>query len=158
MKAWAIGIAVVVLLGVLAFPFVFGPSDQQLIQQALDDSVAASREGRPGGVLEYLSHSLKYNDEAVGNRSEVATFIKNSHPQVVIENPTPTINGNTATIVSPVTLTFGLGPVGTPVRLQKVEITLSKETGTRFLILPSPKWRVSEVKADANELQGLAGF
>lgn len=143
-------------MSALCIPMFFGPSDRQLIKEALDESVKASREGRPGGVMDYLSSSLKFNEEDTGSRSEIADYVKRARPDIVIEDTTPTISGDTATVVSPVTVTFSLGPASQPVRIERVEITLAKETGTRFLILPAPKWRIRDVKTSQVDMAQFA--
>ncbi|MBS1723743.1 MAG: hypothetical protein JSS66_12410 [Armatimonadetes bacterium] len=136
------------LLAALAVPLFFGPSDRQLIAQALQDSCQASREGRPGGVMDYLSSSMRYNGEPIGDRREVARYIKQTRPEVVILNPTPVINGQTATVVSPVEVKISIGPMPVSMRLENVRITLSRETGFKWLVVPAPKWRITEIKAD----------
>lgn len=147
MKRVAIAIGSVLLLAVLAAPFVFAPKDKELIKQALDESVKASEEGRPGGVLDNISPSLQFNEEGV-DRSSVAQYIKLAKPDIKILDPTPTIEGDTATIISPVVVTMQFGPVQAPTRLDRVVITLAKETGRRYLVLPAPVWRVRSVKVD----------
>ena len=156
MKKWLIGIGAAALVSALCIPMFFGPSDQKLIKEALQESVKASREGRPGGVMDYLSSSLKVNEEDVENRGEIGRYIKNARPEVVIENPTPVITGDTATVVSPVTVTFSIGPVSQPARIERVVITLAKETGTRFLIFPAPKWRIKEITTSVTDLSQFA--
>lgn len=147
MKRVAIAIGSVLLLAVLAAPFVFAPNDKELIKTAVEESIKASEEGRPGGVLEYISSSMKFNDEGV-DKSSVAQYIKMARPDIKILDPTPSIDGDTATIVSPVVVTMRLGPMETPTRLDRVVITLNRETGRKFFVLPAPVWRVRSVKVD----------
>lgn len=156
MKKWIIGSAVVVLLALLAAPMIFRPSDDVLIKEALDESVKASREGRPGGVMDYLSSSLKFNDDDSASRGEIAQYIKRAKPDIVIANPAATINGETASVVSPVTVTFSWGPVSKPIQLDNVEILLAKETGTKFLVVPTVKWRIREIKAPEADVTEFA--
>ena len=80
------GIAGVLLV---ARAMLFGPSDRELIDAAVKESVLASREGRPGGVLEYLSNSFTLNSESGLDRKEISRFIKSGKPEVVIRNPQP---------------------------------------------------------------------
>ncbi len=145
MKPRIIIIAVIVAIVGICAPMFFVPSDKVLIHDALQESIKASRDGRPGGVLDFLSKSLKINDNESESRWSVADFIKKSRPDVEIENQEPQIEGETARIVSPVTVSLGLGPVQTPIRLEKVDIRLQKEMGTKFLIFPSPKWRIVRI-------------
>ncbi len=145
MKKVGLGLIVVAVLGLFATLALTGPTDEQLIQEALQQSIQASREGKPGGVLEYLSRSLTYNDAPVGDRSEIAQFIRNSKPDVQVLDPKPRIEGDKAAIVSPVTVSMQLGPFQGEQRLDRVRITFTREMGTRWIVVPAPKWRVSDI-------------
>lgn len=158
MKKIAIGVGVFALLLALAAPFVFAPSDKDLISEALKESIKASREGRPGGVMEYLSGSLKYNQESVSDRGSVADYIKMARPDVIVEDPRPTITGDTATITSPVTVSMEVGPMSFPMRIERAVITFSKETGRKYLILPAPVWRITSISAPEVDMSQLANY
>ena len=155
MKKGFILAGVLALIGALFAPFVFAPSDEQMIKDALNESIKAGREGRPGVVMEYVSRSFKYNDEEVNDRMSMANYIKSAKPEVTVLDPRPTIQGNTATIVSAVDVNLAIGPVDFPVHLDHAEITFAKETGTKFLIFPSPTWRITNIKAEAIDLSQL---
>ncbi|HZH98180.1 MAG TPA: hypothetical protein VEX38_04350, partial [Fimbriimonadaceae bacterium] len=59
-----VAVLAVVFLGMAYAAGVFGgPSDKEQIQTALDEAILASKEGRPGGVLDYLSQNFKVNEE-----------------------------------------------------------------------------------------------
>lgn len=120
-----------------------GPSDEELIKQALDDAILASKEGRPGGVLEFISQKFTVNDEQYADR-DIAKTIKDLRPNVEVENPTPTIQGDRATIVSPVRLSVTLPPVGT--KLSQVTIKFERESGFKWLVIPTKKWRMVQVE------------
>ena len=66
----------------------FGPSDQKMIREALDQAVLASREGRPGGVMDYLSNKFAVNSESITS-GQVANFIKNGIHITAALRPTP---------------------------------------------------------------------
>jgi len=149
-----VGCAAFLLL--LATPFLFQPKDQDLINQALKESVDASREGRSGSVMEYLSRSLKYNEIPVENRAEVARYIRNSKPEIYLENTAALINGDSAQVVTPADLRVAVGPMPVTLHIDRVVITLGRETGTRFLVLPAPIWRIREVHADGLDLSQLS--
>lgn len=151
MKKWTLGIGAGVIVAALCVPMFFGPSDSKLVREAVDESIKASRDGRPGGVMDYLSRNLKVNEEDVGNRLEIARYIKASRPDIVLQNPTPVIQGDTAKVITPATVTFSFGNTQ-PMTIDKVEITLAKETGTRYLVFPAPKWRIVDVKTSATDI------
>lgn len=119
-----------------------GPSDKELIQTALKESIAASREGRPGGVLEYLSNSFSVNDEKFGTR-DISRTIKEMKPDVELETTDPIIAGESATITSPVKLSMSIPPVSYTV--SQVTLAFTKESATKWLIFPTKKWRLTRV-------------
>src|SRR4051812_25538220 len=77
------------------------PDDQALIQNALKDSIEASKEGRPGGVLDFLSSKFKINSESPG-RFDIAKFIREHKPDITVYNTKAIISGDTARIETPV--------------------------------------------------------
>lgn len=150
------GIALVVLFGL---KFALGrPTDEEAIQAALQEALEASREGRPGAVLDFVSRTLKVNNEEAQNagRGEVANYIRNAKPDIEVLNPKPVINGDTATIASPVKVSVRIAMVQTPPMTLNARIGLAKETGREWLIIPVPKWRVTTIEADniPGELMG----
>jgi hypothetical protein len=148
MKPWMWAIAVVAVLAAVAVPFASSPSDEALIQEALDRAVQSSREGKPGGVLEHLSKSMTYNEIPVDNRAEVAKFIREGKPEVTIEDPRPQIAGGEALVVSPVVVGVRYGPVPIETRIPKVTIVLQREVGRKWLVFPAPVWRITRVTAE----------
>ncbi len=138
----AVAVLVVFFGGAFASGLFGGQSDEQMIKAALDEAVLASKEGRPGGVLEFISQRFAVNGMKYGT-GDISKTIKDLRPNVEIENPTPNITGNSATIVSPVRLAVSLPPIGTT--LSEVTITFAKENGTKWLIFPVKKWRMVEV-------------
>lgn len=147
------------LIGAFAgYAAFFGPDDRELIHEALAESIVASREGKPGGVLEYLSRDLTFNDEPVQGNAEISRVISMSRPDVRVINAEPEIFGDRAQIVSPVEIKLSIPGVGVNQRLERVIITFSKEPGTRWLVLPYPKWRISGVSTgdiDVSRFEGL---
>ena len=125
-----------------------GKSDKELIKIALDEAITASKEGRPGGVLDFLSRKFEVNGQQYGS-GDIAKTIKEMKPDVTIEKPDPTVNGDSATITSPVrlsVLTMGMN-------ISEVTITFARETGTKWLIFPTKKWRMVEVDVPDNVVQ-----
>lgn len=144
----AIGaIVAVAALLLLLRSVLFGPSDKELIRDAVKESVEASREGRPGGVLEYLSNSFTFNDQEAPNRREIGKWIRQGKPEVVLRNSEPVISGETAEIVTPVHVKFDYLAFKFDQEIPNVRITLQKEAGTKWLIVPTKKWRIVSVTA-----------
>ncbi len=149
-KAFVTGIFILVALVVLrvAIGLSSHPSDQQQIQTALDDSIQASREGRPGGVLDLLSKNLTFNGEdASGYQGQVAQFIKKQRPDVTVVQPNPIVTGDEAQIVSPVNITVSLLGQTKTFNLKDVILTFHREQTMKFLIFPTTRWELTEVRA-----------
>lgn len=122
------------------------PNDQALIREALRQSVEASREGRPGGVLDVLSSQFEINNEAPGTRGQIAQFVRDSKPDVEVKNQEAVITGDLATIVSPVHLKVSFLGQTIDQEFPSVEITFRKEDSTRWLIVPTREWKLAEVR------------
>lgn len=148
MKKLAIGIGALAVVVLAVLLFTGGKSDEQKIQQALDDSIKASREGRPGGVLEYLSSSITFNGESPASNAEIGKYIKKMKPDITVMDRDVVIAGDTATIVTPVKLEMSAGPISyeSPA-IPNVTITFRKEMGVRYGVVPTSKWKVSSVEA-----------
>lgn len=120
------------------------PDDQKLIQDALAEAVKASKEGKPGGVMDLLSNNLKVNDQAVGaNGRDIANFVRNQKPNVTVLEPKAQITGEEGRIVSPVELE--MFPFGKRT-LNEVTMIFRKEDATSYLVIPVTKWRLVEVR------------
>lgn len=129
------------------------PDDRKLIQQALADAIKASREGRPGGVLELFSQSLKVNSTEVGdNQRQLANIIRQYKPDVTVTNPTPTITGDEARIVSPVELDL---PLLGKREMKDVTLIFHREDTTAYLVIPTREWRLTEVRAPESAVADL---
>jgi hypothetical protein len=155
MRLAAILLALLAVAGIAFQALRSGPSDQEAITQAVEEAVRASREGQPGGVLEHLSRSLTYNDVPVSERGELAKFIRDSRPQVVFDSTQATIDGERAVIQTGAQIEMRLGPVPLSQRIDKVTIVLGKETGFRFLIVPTPKWRIQNIEVEGIGVSAL---
>jgi hypothetical protein len=154
MKVW-IGIAAVVAAVALYMGFAPGPPDREQIQQALKNSVKASKEGRPGGVLEYLSDNFTINNVQYNpNDMAVAKAIKQYRPDVTVTNNEPQINGDKATITSNVRLSIPL--VGRGVDIPQVTFTFQKQKGTKWLVFPSKDWKLQQVSVPQSVVDEIA--
>ncbi|GMV87660.1 MAG: hypothetical protein AMXMBFR81_05910 [Chthonomonas sp.] len=162
MKAARALVAVVVLLaigyGVLQWK-VGSVSDEALIVEAVDEAARASQEGRPGGVLEHLSKSLVFNNEAVGfNRKSIADFVREQKPKVTLGERKVEIapDGKTATMRTPVTLTVKILTFERPLTIDNVVIEFKKEDAMQYLVVPTRKWRIAKVTAPDFDPQSWA--
>lgn len=145
-------IAVVVLLIVLVGLRVLlggsgGMTDQQQIEAALNESIKASKEGRPGGVMDKLSSSLKVNEmDTTGNRGQIANYIKNNKPDVTIENKNAVVTGDEARIVSPVDISISMLGQSIPLHVREATFVFRKEEDHEYLVVPVTKWKLAEVE------------
>lgn len=145
-----LGLIVVAIIGVAIATRLMGAKDDKtLIQESLRQSLEASRKGEPGGVLEALSSKFRFNDqEASGNQSMIANYVKNQKPDITVTNQTPIITGDEARITSPVKLKISVPVFGDKtVTFPDVVMVFHKESAREFLIFPTTKWRLAEVQA-----------
>ena len=145
---------VVVLIGIrFAMTRSGGLTDQQQIEVALAESIKASKEGRPGGVMDKLSSKLQVNEMDTGsNRGQIAQYIKDNRPDVTILNKQAVVTGDEARIVSPVDIEVNL--LGNKMSRQMKEVTLvfRKEDDREYLIFPVTKWKLAEVEVPDSAL------
>lgn len=143
-----VAVIVVVLIG-LRVLMAGGPgvSDQQQIEQALAESIQASKEGRPGGVMDKLSTRLKFNSEDTGgNRNQIAEYIKTNRPDVKVLHKEAVVTGDEARIVSPVTISVNILGQELSKDLKEVTLVFRKEDDHVYLIFPTKKWKLAEVE------------
>lgn len=143
---------IAVLVGGLAFArhmgWIFGESDQVLIERALDESIQASKEGRPGGVMDFLSRELTFNEQQVGNWREVSRFIREQRPDVEVQDRKVVLLGDDrAEMRSPVRLSLKVLGFSQSVTIPEVRIEFEKESGRRYVVFPDRRWRVVRVHA-----------
>jgi hypothetical protein len=157
-KTLLIVVAVVAILGGIRVALSLGgkQDDQKLISEALQESLQASKEGRPGGVLDKLSASFKFNDqEMTANTRQIADFIKKQKPDVTIQNSEAVITGDEARIVSPVDLKVNFLGQSIDRRLKEVTIVFRKEEAREFLVIPTRKWRLTDVRVPDSTVTDL---
>jgi hypothetical protein len=125
------------------------PDDQKLIENALAEAVEASKEGKPGGVIDLLSNNLKVNDQDVGgNNRQVADFVRQWKPNARVLEPKAQITGDEGRIVSPVELEM----LNMKRTLNEVTLIFRKEDATEYLFIPVAKWRLTEVRVPDTSL------
>jgi len=145
-NAAIVGIACLALAGGIWLVFSPGPSDQEQIKEALAKSIKASREGRPGGVLELLSSNFKVNNTEYSTSSTNFTnAIRNYKPDLKVANTTPAISGDQATIISDVTLDASILSMHKTVDIPQATFTFHKESGTKWGLIPSKDWKLDQV-------------
>ena len=148
MRKWIIGSAIVAVGALALLFYVTAPSDKDLIRQAIDESTEASREGRPGGVLDYLSRSLTFNGMEVGfDRSEISKYVRLGRPDITFGDFDPVIEGDAATVTADVHIKMSFQSLNLDQTVQGVKVKLARESGLRWLVLPGDKWRITEVVA-----------
>lgn len=138
---------VVLVAALVGIFYATAPSDEQLIERALEEAIVASKEGEPGGVLEHLSRSMVYDGQQVLDWNKVSQYIKAAKPIIVVDASRPRIDGDQAIIVADIEFKAGFQAFSIDNSIDNVEIRFAKESGTRWLIFPSPHWRIIEVSA-----------
>jgi hypothetical protein len=143
MRRWPfvlLALAVVLVGGRFIYGALNHPDDKVLIKQALTEAIQASKEGRAGGVVDKLAENFKVNDMETGMK-QVATFIKNNHPEVVVNDIDPIVSGDTAQINSDVVVKVSFLN-GAAVTFKDAQIQFKKESTTEWLIFPTERWRL----------------
>jgi len=143
-----IGVLVVAVLALLVRVFAFGPSDSELIKESLKRSTEAARRGEASAVMDRLSRSLSYNESPVGDRNDIVKVIRLSKPEVTLGDVNPKIDGNTAVVTTSAHVKIEYSALNMNQDIPKVTIKLQKETSFKYLIVPTPKWRITEVTID----------
>ncbi|MBN9503549.1 MAG: hypothetical protein J0H02_17365 [Armatimonadetes bacterium] len=146
-----VAVILVVLVGIRTIMSLGGPDDKQLVREALKKSIVASKEGRPGGVLDKLSKNLTVDGQSVGSSSQISQFIKSSKPDIEVVNTEPVVIGDEAKITSPVKVKFSL-PGGNSIdrTIEDVTLTFAREDSMKWLIFPSKQWRLREVTTSSD--------
>lgn len=142
-----LAVVLVVFAGLVVKGLFFGPSDEVLIRQTLAQATEAAAKGEPNEVLDALSRNFQYGEESP-IRMDISKVVREARPEMVILNTTPKIDGERAVVVSDVSLKVDFLGMPQDLTVEGVTIELQKETTFQNLI-PSPKWRVTKVTAEA---------
>lgn len=150
---------VVVLIGVRVIMSLNGPDDKTLVREALTESIKASKEGRPGGVMDKISNKLTVNGDERFSSGQIIQFIKDAKPNVTVLRPEPIVTGDEARITSPVTLNVSM-PGGNEInqKLDNVTLIFEKEDAMTWLVIPSKQWRLKEVTLPEDFMSQLSPF
>ncbi len=150
----------VLLVGVRILMSLGGQDDKKLVREALAESIKASKEGRPGGVMDKISDKLTVNNERVASMSQIANWIRDSKPDVEVLKQDPVIMGDEAQITSPVRVKLSM-PIGNGTAfdqtISNVTMVFAKESAYDWLIIPTTKWRLKEVKIPDDVMSQFAG-
>lgn len=154
MRRWPLILLILLVLAV-GGRFIYGlanhPDDKSQIQAALAEAIQASKEGRPGSVIDKLSDHFKVNGEQPGF-SQIAKLVKESHPDIVVADNDPVISGDSAQITSSVQVTGSFLGAKQSFSFKQAQLYFKKETAMDWLIFPTTKWRLSDVRVPENEL------
>jgi len=128
-------------------------NDETQIRVALNESIKASKDGKAGGVLDLFSQNLTLNrQEMPVDRRQIAQFIKDYKPDVEIPNQEVQVIGEEARIISPMELS--IGPFGTRT-VSEATFVFKRESDRLYGIIPSSKWRLTDVTVDETAIQDL---
>ncbi len=140
---WVGGSLVVGLVVTYLAVFLSQPTDEQLILQALDESIARSKEGRPGGIAELYWVELTQLDG--GATPTDVQNIRLAKPEVTVPARGIDMSGATPTITSPFFMKISF--FGTSMDMSaNVKIVFSPGRSTQLLIFPVKRWRVTDVQ------------
>jgi hypothetical protein len=158
-KFWiAGGVLLVLVLLRIGLTLTSHESDVSQIQGALAESIKAGKEGQPDGVMQLLGNQLTVNSQdASGEFSQVAQFIKKQHPDVTFENQTPLITGDSAQITSSATIDLQFLGQHRIIHLKTVLLIFHKELGTKYFFFPAKKWKLEQVEVPDFSPDQLAG-
>jgi hypothetical protein len=152
-KLW-LGIFVVIGLALAAgfFASIDRRPDDVLIKQALADSIEASREGRPGGVMDFISDQITINTMGGISKAKIAQLIRDNKPSVTVSNQEVKVDsdGETAEMTSDVDVAGEIGMLQAKqafnYKFEDVKMTFQKENGRKFLVIPTKVWRLRSVE------------
>ena len=147
----AIGGLVLLVGGKYVANTFFGPSDEDLIRTALTEAITASKEGRPGGVMDFIGDSFKINNTNIGGR-QVADFVRNQKPDISIDYHKPQFGNDLARMTSTAKVKFGMLGFSQDIALKNITLDFKKESATDFLLLPVKKWRLVSVQVPVDAL------
>lgn len=157
MARWMWAIPILLLLAVaggILFVQASAPKDPEAIRRALRSSIEASREGRPGGVLEKLSIQFKINDESPGNMLDIAKFVREQKPDVTIPDPSDdaiVVTGDEAQLTTPVKVKMPMMDLD----LKEVTIRFKKEQSLAYFFVPVKVWKVDSVSAPEGSIPSM---
>jgi hypothetical protein len=161
MKKALIGIVVLlaIVLGVKGVMTLLGPSDQQLIKEALQEAIKASREGRAGSVMDFISQKLKVNEVKIMGR-DAADFIRQAKPEIVVKSINPVVNDAEGTAIVQSTVNLKVSYLGFNIDrdVEGVTLKFARESAREWLIFPVKQWRLTDVSLPPDAIPANLGF
>lgn len=150
------GIVLLLVVGKVGLGYLNQPDDKTLIAEAVKEAQKAGREGRPGGVMDFLSPNLNVNGTPVeGAGSSIKDYIKNQKPDIEFTKVEPQVFGDTARIESPATVKVGIGPISQTITIPDTVIELKREDDKEWFIIPKKSWKITEIRASLADLPSL---
>jgi len=146
-------IGALIILGLLWILLGPKPNDQEQIKEALNNAIQASKEGRPGGVLDYIADTIEVNGAKYRSGQEVANAIKKYKPDVKVQKMDPVVNGDKGTITSDVQLSIAIKTISIP----NVTFKFGKEQGHKWLVVPTNDWKLEGVDLPQESVDAIVG-
>ena len=146
------------MIGKIGLGFLNQPDDKTLIVEAVKEAQKAGREGRPGGVLDFLDlPKLQLNGEdATGAAPQIANYVKNSKPDIEFTKIEPIVTGDDARIETPATVKIGVAMFTKDVTIPNVVINLKKEVEHEWLFIPKKSWKITQIRANPADLASFS--
>lgn len=117
--------------------------DRAEIETALKGALKASREGRPGGVVEYLASDVVVNGEHYNVNRQFDNFIRKYHPDITLGEVKPDIEGDKATVTSEIQFSV----LNQSVDIPEVTFNLERVKTRKWLVFPSQEWKLTGASA-----------
>ncbi len=146
-----LGLVVLAVGGKYVYGVINKPDDKVLIKQALAEAVQAGKEGRSGSVIDKLSENFKVNGEHPG-MTDIAKFVKESHPDLTIKDNDPLVSGDTARITSDIDVKASFLGQTVNRSFKDVVLEFKKETATDWGIFPTSKWHLSAARVSEQDM------
>lgn len=143
-----VGLLALVIVNIVAV--MNKPDDETQILTALEEMRVASIEGRPGGVLEYISDSIQLpvgtEDQWFGRspKAEIARFLRQADIRSVeIKDPKVELYGELAQVTCSVSADLSYPMFGdASLSFDNVVIEFRRERSRRLFVVPDSTWRV----------------
>ncbi len=150
------GIVALLVVGKVGLTLIRQPDDMTLIKEAILEAQKAGREGRPGGVLDFLDPNLTINDTVVtGSQRQIADKIKSLKPDIQFTKIEPIITGDNARIETPATVKIVFGPMSKDIPIENTVINLKKTEDRQWVIFPKKSWKITDIRVSEADLNAF---
>jgi hypothetical protein len=145
-------ILVICVVGVAMFLLSHQKHDDRAeIEASLKSALKASREGRAGGVMEYLTSHVVVNGVHYNVDRQFSNFIRRYHPDITLGAVAPVIKGDNATVTSDIQFSVLTNSIDIP----NVTFTLHREDTRKWLLFPDQEWKVTGATAPEEQYQQI---